>query len=320
MPQVSYDSTELPSLKPRTVCVLIPRDPNFIYVYWDYTKHDIARAQRALKLKKEDLQLMLRVYDLTRDHAWDLNVGFSLKNQYIRVEQDNTDYCVELGASAQGHQFVPLKKSNIARTPPKTSSMRTDLIWQDIRTHKESAPFIKEEFASPVKKELFKAKLPKKSKRHYLTAKDIRDYYLELFSRFSRKGRRGASIENILKERLKGHPLQKVASLLALSEYNKYVHPGSSMNSKGGSSESVLTKKSKFFFEIWTELIVYGRTEADATVRLDQKEIKLNPDGTFSLRYALPDGKIPFDFIAQSSKALEHRHIYTCVERETKNG
>ena len=86
-------------------------------------------------------------------------------------------------------------------------------------------------------------------------------------------------------------------------------------SSQSGASEGRLNKR-KFFFEIWTELIVHGRTEPDAAVWLNQKGIKLNPDGTFSLRYALPDGEIPFKFIAQSSDGVEQRHINTSVERE----
>ena len=45
MPRSNFDSTELPALSPRTQCVLIPRDPNYIYAYWDYTRQDIDRAR-----------------------------------------------------------------------------------------------------------------------------------------------------------------------------------------------------------------------------------------------------------------------------------
>jgi len=99
--------------------------------------------------------------------------------------------------------------------------------------------------------------------------------------------------------------------------------PGASENlmsaQTGGGSEVRLAKR-KFFFEIWTELLVYGRTESDAVVKLNEKGVKLNPDGTFSLRYALPDGEIPLKFIAQSSDGVEQRHINTRVEREKTVG
>ena len=83
-----------------------------------------------------------------------------------------------------------------------------------------------------------------------------------------------------------------------------------------GASEANFTDEGhKFFFEIGTELIVYGRTEPDAQVTLGGQNIKLREDGTFTLRYALPDSKIPFDFIATSKDKKSSRKISTSVER-----
>ena len=67
-------------------------------------------------------QLILRVYDMTHmdfngsnaNHTWDLDVGFSVKNWYIHVWQDNADYCAELGLVSGGN-FIPLMRSNIVR-------------------------------------------------------------------------------------------------------------------------------------------------------------------------------------------------------------
>jgi uncharacterized protein len=54
-------------------------------------------------------------------------------------------------------------------------------------------------------------------------------------------------------------------------------------------------EQDKFFLEVWTEVILYGRTEADAHVTVEGKKIKLRPDGTFSFRYALPVGDYQFE-------------------------
>jgi hypothetical protein len=85
--------------------------------------------------------------------------------------------------------------------------------------------------------------------------------------------------------------------------------------SRGASEHLVGVAGRKFFFEIGTELIVYGRTEADATVLLGDRKVDLGPDGTFTLRFALPDGKIPLDFAAISNDRVERREITTSVER-----
>ena len=101
---------------------------------------------------------------------------------------------------------------------------------------------------------------------------------------------------------------------------SEFAYLGGSENSRGGASEFVQSdKKRKFFFEIGAELIVYGRTEPDAEVRLGDKKVDLRPDGTFSIRLALPDGKISLPFTATSSDKVETRKIATEVERKTSH-
>lgn len=346
------DSTDLPALQPHTHCVLIARDPNFIYAYWNYTEEDINHLRNQLMFEGEDPQLILRVYDITgvkfdgsnANHFWDLDVGFSAKNWYIHVWQDDADYCAQLGALCGDNHFIPLMRSNIVRTPPKTASKRDDLIWQDIKLHKESRPYLKENIKDRYqhlmhqhsKKVQRKEENPLRPRVYELSTQDIRSYYMKIFYGVSKKGRGQApSLENILERKLRGVSWQKVQPFITYPDVLMKAHPGASgelgnranqgnpqagaseilINAQSGASEGRLNKR-KFFFEVWTELIVHGRTEPDAAVWLNQKGVKLNPDGTFSLRYALPDGEIPLKFIAQSSDGIEQRHINTRVERE----
>lgn len=66
------------------------------------------------------------------------------------------------------------------------------------------------------------------------------------------------------------------------------------------------------------ELIIYGATEPTAAVLVQGRKINLRSDGTFSLRYALPDGKqvIPIEGIRDDGK--EKIKVTISVERETK--
>src|SRR5581483_2204967 len=50
-------------------------------------------------------------------------------------------------------------------------------------------------------------------------------------------------------------------------------------------------KQKGFWFNVNAELIIYGATEPDAKVTLGGTRIKLRPDGSFSYRFSLPDGK-----------------------------
>ncbi len=66
------------------------------------------------------------------------------------------------------------------------------------------------------------------------------------------------------------------------------------------------------------ELIVYGATEPSATVTVQGRKIDLREDGTFSLRFSLPDGKqfIPIEAIRDDG--AERRKITPQVERKTE--
>jgi hypothetical protein len=76
-------------------------------------------------------------------------------------------------------------------------------------------------------------------------------------------------------------------------------------------------KERKFWLVVDCELIVYGATEPDAKVTVQGKPVNLRPDGTFTLRYYLPDGKQVIPVKAVSSDREEERAITPIVTRET---
>jgi hypothetical protein len=73
-----------------------------------------------------------------------------------------------------------------------------------------------------------------------------------------------------------------------------------------------------FWFRLDTELIVYGATEPDARVTLQGRPLKLRPDGTFSVRFALPDGTQTIPAVAESRDGVEKRTITPIVTRKTE--
>jgi hypothetical protein len=74
----------------------------------------------------------------------------------------------------------------------------------------------------------------------------------------------------------------------------------------------------KFWLAVNTELILYGATEPDAKVYVQDKQVKLRHDGTFTMRFALPDGKQVIPVKAVSSDNKEERSITPVVTKETK--
>jgi hypothetical protein len=76
--------------------------------------------------------------------------------------------------------------------------------------------------------------------------------------------------------------------------------------------------KSGFFLVADTELILYGASERDALVKVKGEKINLKDDGSFSMRFHLPDGKMELPIEAVSSDGTEKRHIKITVERKTE--
>ncbi len=76
--------------------------------------------------------------------------------------------------------------------------------------------------------------------------------------------------------------------------------------------------KRKFWLVVNTELIVYGATEPDAIVTVCGKPVTLKADGTFSLRFSLPDAKLVIPVKGKSSDGIDEITITPIVNKETK--
>ncbi len=97
-----------------------------------------------------------------------------------------------------------------------------------------------------------------------------------------------------------------------------------SLISSGGISSAAISsfgnreaKKRGFFLVVDTELIVYGVTVPDAKLTIQGVEKKLNPDGTFSARFALPDGKQEIPVTAVSSDKVDTITVTPGAEKKT---
>ncbi len=77
-------------------------------------------------------------------------------------------------------------------------------------------------------------------------------------------------------------------------------------------------KKHDFSFEVDAELIVYGVTEPDAHVTLQGDPVQLRPDGSFTVRFSMPNCRQVIPAVASSADGVEQRTIVLAVERNTK--
>jgi hypothetical protein len=86
-----------------------------------------------------------------------------------------------------------------------------------------------------------------------------------------------------------------------------------------GTGAALPASLKKFHFEIDAELIVYGKTDPAAHCTLQNEPVKLRPDGTFTMRFSLPDSRQIIPAVATSADGVEERTIVLAVERNTKH-
>jgi len=88
-------------------------------------------------------------------------------------------------------------------------------------------------------------------------------------------------------------------------------------SSWGGGSESAF-KPREFFMHVNAELIIYGGTDPRAHVRIDGKDIRLAPDGTFYYHFVFPDGAFHIPISATSPDKVETRSALLSFLRLTE--
>ncbi|HZN36577.1 MAG TPA: DUF4912 domain-containing protein [Pirellulaceae bacterium] len=86
----------------------------------------------------------------------------------------------------------------------------------------------------------------------------------------------------------------------------------------GSGAERLLNRHRDLDFHVDAEMILYGRTKNDAKVMLAGEPIKLRPDGSFTVRLAMPDKRQVLPVVASTPDGVEQRTIVIAVERNTK--
>lgn len=93
----------------------------------------------------------------------------------------------------------------------------------------------------------------------------------------------------------------------------------SGSSGRAGGDAGGLGSDKDFWLVVNTELILYGATEPDATLTVAGVPVKLKPDGTFSLRFAFPDGEQFLRVKAVNNDGDMERTVMPVVSRRTEN-
>lgn len=294
--------------------VLMPRDPQWAYVYWD-----IPNGHREEMRSQGGSRLALRFYDVTdinlehqSPHSLQqYEVDELAREWYLPVPVSDRDYVTEIGYVTNDGRWLILSRSAPVRIPPVYPSDWIDdqfitVAWEeDLRGKK----FL--ELVPP-------SQQTAGTSTGMSTAGTDNPIYDEIFD----------MAQSVEAQRVAGSvfgsmqqvPQQAVSSYVFPSGVGMWALPtmsGMNMSGAGFSASAPPIRPRKFWLIADAELIVYGATEPDATVTIGGRPIKLNPDGTFRFQMSFQDGLIDYPIMAVAADGEQTRSIHMRFNRET---
>jgi hypothetical protein len=321
---------DLPTGYGESRIVLLPRDPQWAYVYWD-----VPSSQKDELRRQGGQQLALRLYDAT-----DINLDYETPNNlqeynsdelarewYLPIPISDRDYVAELGYRCADGRWLVLTRSKVVHVPPVFPSE-----WVE-------DSFITVPWDQTLKGQTFFTLVP--------PSKKVVAEPEEATSSSSTSDNSYDEIFNIAREaevqRISGSlygSMQHESGLnVAPESFSSYVFPSGAglfagaagaIISASGINYSGIGMSSYNFFssesparprQFWlvadAELIVYGATEPDASVTIGGRPIKLNPDGTFRFHTSFQDGIQDYPIFAVAADGEQNRAIHMKFERET---
>lgn len=263
----------LPSNYGDTKAVMLPRDPIWIYVYWEINRETVERIKSKYGQNFDASGLAIRVYDVTgidfdganANRFFDISVNPNAMSWYINVGEFNRSWCVDVGYILKNGKFITVARTDSMAMPRHGVSDVTDEQWALLQLE------------------------------------------FEKLLRISGAGHIGKSSYDLVKlMRERWEELTKLPTSGVI----------------GGASSSFrqpgVSKDKNFWLKADTEIIVYGATEPDAVLTVQGKRVSLADDGTFTLRFYLPDGRQSYPIEAVSSDGAMKKRITFNVQKETK--
>ena len=307
---VDRDLGELPDGYGESRIVLMPRDPQWAYVYWD-----VPGAHKEELRRQGGQQLALRIYDTT-----DIDINSQAPHSvqeylcdemarewYLPIPVSDRDYVADIGyRCADGRWLVLARSASVSIPPVYPSEWIEDAFitvnWEDDLRGKTLYTLV-----PPAKKQAMGADAAKGN-----------DLYNAVFG--MTKSTESMRMAGSLFGSMQQTPEAAVSSYIFPSGVGMWAVPsasGQNMSGAGFSGDVAPVKPRKFWLIADAELIVYGATEPDATVTIGDRKIELNPDGTFRFQMSFQDGVIDYPIKAVAVDGEQTRSIHMNFERET---
>jgi|HubBroStandDraft_2_1064218.scaffolds.fasta_scaffold47470_2 hypothetical protein len=313
--------TELPEAYGTKKLFITARDPHWLYANWDLTHEQ----QSKLNARSAEGHLILRVYlnKIEGHPLYEIHVHPESRHWFAHVERAGQPYAAELGYYSAVGRWTRVASSGATVTPP-------DSVSENGTAEFATIPF---EFPFAKLMEIVKAAvsenrplaqaveelrraghpaLPRVNGQPFGAWTQEQEAALAKIIAIddSRRVWMGSlEITELIRRRLQ----QELSSLGMMSSLGV-----SSLGISSFSSPFGGVPAKGFWFMVNAELIIYGATEPNAKVTLGGTEVKLRPDGSFSFRFALPDGNYDLPAVAVSADGTDARAADLKFSRQTQ--
>ncbi len=325
--QFDIEDAELPVAYGTGRLFLTARDPHWLYANWDLTREQQARYNA----RSADRHLILRVFigAAPAPAVAEIHVHPESRHWFAHVERAATKYVAELGYYRSGRKWNSIATSGATLTPPDAMSPDTTIAFATIPVE---VPF-----------EQLVAVVRQAAREHVPLAQALEELrqrgHPELPVPARRAGadpewtpaqeRALAQVINIDQVRrvwigsleiteLIRRQLEREISSLGAAQFGRPTSPAGAVSSVSSPFGGQPARGKGFWFNVNAELIIYGSTERDATVTIGGRKIKLRPDGSFSYRFALPDGRYDLPVVAVSADETDGRAAGLKFSRTTE--
>lgn len=307
---VDQDLGELPDGYGESRIMLMPRDPQWAYAYWDVPNDHKEELRR-----QGGQQLAIRIYDVTDvnlDHQAPHSVQEYLCDEmarewYLPIPVSDRDYVADIGYRCADGRWLVLARSATVSIPPVYPSDWIEDAFITVNWDEDLKGKTLYTLVPPAKKQALSAD----------TAQSDRLYDAVFgMTKDTESMRMAGSLFGSMQQT----PEAAVSSYVFPSGAGMWAVPtasGQNMSGAGFSGDIAAPRPRQFWLVADAELIVYGATEPDATVTIGDRQIKLNSDGTFRFQMSFQDGVIDYPIKAVAIDGEQTRSIHMNFERET---
>lgn len=331
---------------------LVPRDPQWLYAHWDLDSPQLHEYNRLSR----DGHLILRIFDAeeARSYLTELHMHPESRSWFAHVGKGGGRYFAVLGFRDKTGEWNEINRSEVVGTPPDSLSSEVAIqfvtlpstipmtlsaptapepageppsatvaeVIEAVREYLAGEPVLAQAIATaraaqptdlPEPVEL----PPPAEFAHWTPAQQQALAQVISMAAVRQVWAGSQTSSSAVAESLETRRQQDLASVAAIPAgapgAAAVTAPGALSSPHGGAPS-----ERSFWFNVNAELVVYGATEPTAKVVIGGRLIRLRQDGTFSYRFALPDGWYGLPISATSADGEETRDATLKFMRETE--